>query len=1019
MALRSVRRAVGPLIAAVLPLCLSLLLVRGTSLRAADPPVRFDELMAGANGDSRIQFIELATQSVRGACWGPQVAPGTPGADSDDSRCYVGGPNETRSRNALVFFDRLGRETGRYKFPENPAGGVPSTPSRPNPGGSSEGTAVYRASSTQNTILIATEAFAQLPGAPVPQLVMPPLLNAVAGKVCFVGNTDENPNAAPVNVCVSYGAFEGDTEGGGAPAAALPLLDTVSLQRTAAGFDNRNASFSTSATPTPSNTAFRIAVATRVAQGETLFRNEAFGGNGRTCGGCHPTIDSGRLTPSEIQIRFSDISTTFDPLFLSETSSSGFDFGLNTLVISARPVPSSGTDFLSASGGDLRGIVTSANGSRAKVLARKSPTVYLVYAGMSPQLSGTITDEAGNTASVVSMSRGNLEGLETPRLMRTSRSALFPQGRALILENIDGFDRTPVFRKSPHILNLSRTGPFGFSATQTDLKLFTLDAVRQHFPRTLARAHEGPDPDFRMPTADELSALEAFQLAQEFPAGSDPNKFNLDRFVTTPAAQRGRILFFGSARCVFCHGGPVLAQTTVSLLGKGVNVNASFNTGVGAQPINAPAVDNLPCEPAGGPCNTREFSVPSLMNIRNLAPFFHDNSAPTLRDAIQFYSSAQFALSPAGRVVGPIVVLGQQLDDLVAFLEAVSAPPADTMPVPAAQSARMPAPSPPQTPISKEPVTVRTNDGLQLTATTMITGLSDATDVAVAPDGRIFVAERTGHVRLIRDGRLLSAPLVSIPEFDARGGAGVLSIALNPDFARTPFLYALYSAPTGFQLARFRVHGDMASDRAVLMDRLGPPSVEPAAAIRFGPDGSLYIALDDGGDARAAGDLGSYRGKVLRLNADATTPPDQMSGNPVYALDVNQPRAIDWDTSDTLWVVEPRRVSAFVQEGVGPKRRTMTGRLALPDTMRAGGVVVYRDGAVPQLHDNLLIGSADIQALLRIQPRSEGRRAPARAEWLFHGRIDGVRALVRARNGALYLVTADALLRVDARPSER
>lgn len=232
--------------------CLALLSLAHKSLRAADPLISFQELMAGANGDSHIQFITIVADGARATCWGPQVAPGTAGADADDSICYQGGPSETRSRNALVFFDSEGRETGRYKFPENPApSGGGAGRRRPN-GSQPEGTAIARTPGT-NAILIATDAFAQLAGAPTPDFIMPPMMNPISGKVCFVGNTTENGGASPINLCVSYGAFAGDSEGAGLPAPLLPILDTVSLRRTAAGFDNRNSSFSRSTTPAPSN----------------------------------------------------------------------------------------------------------------------------------------------------------------------------------------------------------------------------------------------------------------------------------------------------------------------------------------------------------------------------------------------------------------------------------------------------------------------------------------------------------------------------------------------------------------------------------------------------------------------------------------------------------------------------------------------------------------------------------------------------------------------------------------------
>src|SRR5438270_5317885 len=272
---------------------------------------------------------------------------------------------------------------------------------------------------------------------------------------------------------------------------------------------------------------------------------------------------------------------------------------------------------------------------------------------MNPALSGAVSDNNSCAGTVMSITAGSLgaipgssvAGLEDPKRMRTSvDTANFPQGRGLILENIDGFPPTPpVFRKSPHLLNLSqRFGPFGLSGSVNDLQSFATGAVTQHFPRTLNRNSGGTDPDFRLPTSDELSAMEAFMRSLGFPAGTDPNKFNLNNFVVTAAQQRGFNAFFGQAKCNFCHTGQVLTDFV------------PFNTGVVHQTINSAGMDNLPCEPAS-PCGSRAFSVRQLFNIANLGPFFHDSSAATLQDVLAFYNSSNFANSPGSQFFsGPI-----------------------------------------------------------------------------------------------------------------------------------------------------------------------------------------------------------------------------------------------------------------------------------------------------------------------------------------------------------------------------
>jgi cytochrome c peroxidase len=602
------------------------------------------EIMAGVNGNSKIQFIVIK-QEGGGNFWGPQAG-------------------ETQSRVMLVFFDATGRETGKFKFPHN----VPLD---------------------TNTQLIATQDFANLTGAPTPDFIMPPLLSPIGGKVCFTNNP-LNSNAFPRTDCVSYGSFPADQTGtdsggcngvvtAGPPTAALPIMNTVSLKRTSTTCGSvPNSDFTINTTPTPTNDAGKtltIPLGTQVAQGENLFNGETFQGNGRTCASCHIASLNFALPPSNIQSRFSNVSATFDPLFIGETNPSsfdpGFDFNLNTLVLTqtvSSAAPCSGT---------LQGIITSGSGAtaaKAKVLTQVSPTTYLVSGGMNPALSGDVSDSNSCSGTVMSITAGSLGaiagssvlGLEDPKRMRTSAdTANFPQGRGLILENIDGFPPTaPVFRKSPHLLNLNQRlpGPFGLSGSVNDLLSFATGAVTQHFPRTLARNSGGSDPDFRLPTSDELVAMEAFMRAQEFPAGTDPNKFTLNRFTITAAQKRGFAAFFGGAKCSFCHLSTVLANST------------TFNTGVVNQTINSAAVDNLPCEPSTA-CGTRTFSTRQLFNVANLGPFFHDGSAATLKDVLAFYNSSFFNSSPGGAFVGGIntSALGPTTtDDIVAFLEGIS-----------------------------------------------------------------------------------------------------------------------------------------------------------------------------------------------------------------------------------------------------------------------------------------------------------------------------------------------------------
>ena len=317
---------------------------------------------------------------------------------------------------------------------------------------------------------------------------------------------------------------------------------------------------------------------------------------------------------------------------------------------------------------DLRGSISGTTGT-AEVLGG-SGDEYLVYGGSG--LSGTIADANGNQGTFQAFEQSELfgptasnespHGLEDPVKMRG--------GRALILENIDGFGAREVFRASPHLLNIADTAPYGLSGEFPDLRVFSSGAVTQHFPLTLDRVS---GLDFRPPEANELEAMEAFMNSIVHPGSAD---FNLDRFATTEAQKRGRELFFSEqGKCSKCHSGPVLAHSDGSLPGSVDGENEDFNTGVANLPINGPGSDNLPTEPAGMDHgeSTRAFNTPPLFGVRLTPPFFHDGSAATLGEAVEFYDTFQFISSPAGADVGSIQAANssQSVADLVAFLESL------------------------------------------------------------------------------------------------------------------------------------------------------------------------------------------------------------------------------------------------------------------------------------------------------------------------------------------------------------
>jgi mono/diheme cytochrome c family protein len=234
---------------------------------------------------------------------------------------------------------------------------------------------------------------------------------------------------------------------------------------------------------------------------------------------------------------------------------------------------------------------------------------------------------------------------ENPRLMRE---------HSLILENLDGFDDLEnrfTQRGVPHVLGLRtsiaspqgpRTGWSGDGApADGSLRAFATGAVIQHFTKTLNRV---PGVDFRLPSDEELDALEAFQLSL-----GRQSDLSLPLALKGTVARRGQEIFLDNAlgKCNICHRNAGANAT----LGPQDAGNANFDTGVENLPDQPADLtgERMPPDDGFGRPGDGTFNTPPLVEAADTAPFFHNNAVDTIEGAVAFYNGQAFNNSPAGR----------------------------------------------------------------------------------------------------------------------------------------------------------------------------------------------------------------------------------------------------------------------------------------------------------------------------------------------------------------------------------
>ena len=185
---------------------------------------------------------------------------------------------------------------------------------------------------------------------------------------------------------------------------------------------------------------------------------------------------------------------------------------------------------------------------------------------------------------------------------------------------------------------------------------------------------------------------------------------------------------------------------------------------------------------------------------------------------------------------------------------------------------------------------------------TQISGISSPTAMEIAPDGRIFVCQQNGQLRVIKNGALLPTPFVTI-SVDPAGERGLLGVAFDPNFASNNFIYVYYTvstSPRHNRVSRFNANGDVgvANSEFILLelDNLTTATNHNGGAIHFGPDGKLYVAVGENATSSNAQSFNNMLGKILRINADGSIPTDNpffntTSGNnrSIWALGLRNP----------------------------------------------------------------------------------------------------------------------------------
>jgi glucose/arabinose dehydrogenase len=330
----------------------------------------------------------------------------------------------------------------------------------------------------------------------------------------------------------------------------------------------------------------------------------------------------------------------------------------------------------------------------------------------------------------------------------------------------------------------------------------------------------------------------------------------------------------------------------------------------------------------------------------------------------------------------------------------------------------------------------------------VVTGLDHPWSLAFLPGGDMLVTERSGAVRIVRNGQLVPEPVQGVPAVRARGQGGLLDVVLHPDFASNRLVYLSFSKPdaSGGRATTAVVRGRFENDRLTNVEEIFEAEAWSGGGNHFGSrlafdgNGYLFITVGDRGagpdrgslESHPAQDLSNHQGTVVRLHDDGRVPDDnpfvnRQGARPeiwsyghrnLQGLAIHPETGDVWENEhgpqggDELNLIRPGRNYGWPVIGMGVQyggsvlhRSTAQSGMEQPvhywvPSIATSGLLIYTGDRFPRWRGNIFVGGMAGQQLARLT--LDGQRVTGEETLLRgQGRIRDIR---QGPDGLIYIV---------------
>jgi glucose/arabinose dehydrogenase len=299
---------------------------------------------------------------------------------------------------------------------------------------------------------------------------------------------------------------------------------------------------------------------------------------------------------------------------------------------------------------------------------------------------------------------------------------------------------------------------------------------------------------------------------------------------------------------------------------------------------------------------------------------------------------------------------------------------------------------------------------------TIATGLAAPWGVAFLPNGDAVVTERdTTRVLLLEapsyDVREVGRIEAAVGLGDVGGEAGLLGVAVSPDFDSDRTLFFYYSTDTDNRIVKARLQGGRLSTPQVILDGIPQGGIHDGGRLAFGPDGYLYASTGETGEGDLAQDKGSLGGKILRITTDGDPAPGNPFDSPVWSYGHRNVQGLAFDDDGRLWASEFGDKTYdelnLIRKGRNygwPMVEGRGGQDGLVDPQVVWSTDVNSPSGLAWLDGNLWLASLRGERLWRVDVHGDRASHPVD---FFVGRYGRMRTVVPTPDGRLWVTTSN------------